>query len=148
MLALGEASRYSLSFALYVNVCLLCPSVCQAAVYSSVNKNCDEAVREEDKEHDYSSIAELKGLDAASSSSDLYATVRDLCPQPQQGDPPVSDGADPGYETIRVPKAGRSDDDEDHRQAEAREDVSGAAGAEPDYESVGELGLARDVSRL
>ncbi|XP_030597422.1 phosphoprotein associated with glycosphingolipid-enriched microdomains 1 isoform X2 [Archocentrus centrarchus] len=51
----------------------------ESAVYSTVNKtNCDDAVNEEDKEHDYSSIAEIKGLVPASSSSDLYATVRDI----------------------------------------------------------------------
>lgn len=119
--------------------------MCQAAVYSSVNKtSCDGAVREEDKEHDYSSIAEIKGLVTASSSSDLYATVRDIYPQPEQpepGDEPVSDSTDPGYESIRIPKTSSSDDD---RKAEAGE----AARAEPDYESVGEVGLARDVSRL
>lgn len=118
-------------------------------MYSSVNKHCDDAVREEDKEHDYSSIAEIKGLVVASSSSDLYATVRDVYPQPEQpelGDEPVLDSTDPGYETIRVPKTSSSDDD--HKAEAAGEDVSHAAGAEPDYESVGEVGLARDVSRL
>lgn len=118
-------------------------------MYSSVNKaNCGKAVREEDKEHDYSSIAEIKGLVAASSSSDLYATVPDVYPQPeqpQQGAEPALDTTDPGYETIRVPKTGSSDDD---HKAEAGGDVLGAAGPEPDYESVGEVGLDRHVSRL
>lgn len=96
-------------------------------------------MKEEDKEHDYSSIAEIKGLVAASSSSELYATVRDLYPQAEQaakGAEPVLDSGDPGYETIRVPKTSSSDLDDPE------------AGAEPDYASVGEVGPARDVSRL
>lgn len=104
-------------------------------------------MREEDKEHDYSSIAEIKGLVTASCSGDLYATVRDIYPQPEQpepGDEPVSDSTDPGYESIRIPKTSSSDDE---RKAEAGE-AGEAARAEPDYESVGEVGLARDVSRL
>lgn len=117
----------------------------ESAVYSTVNKpNCDNAVNEDDKEHDYSSIAELKGLVPASSSSDLYATVRDIYTQPEEplpGEDPLMDSTDPGYETIRIPKTSSSD--EDHR-------VEGLDGAktEPDYESVGELGLSRETSRL
>lgn len=116
-------------------------SVCQAAVYSSVNKtHCEDAAREEDREPDYSSIGEIKGLVTTSSSSDLYATVRDVCPQtPELGDEAVPDSCDPGYETIRIPKTSSS---------EAGEEGSEAAAAEPDYESVGEVGLSRDVSRL
>lgn len=125
------------------------PSVFQSAVYSSVNKpNCDGAGNEEDKEHDYSSIAEIKGLVPASSSSDLYATVRDIYTQPdepQPGEDPVLDSTDPGYETIRIPKTSSSDDD--HR-AESGAESSDGAKAEPDYESVGELGLSREISRL
>lgn len=112
-------------------------------MYSSVNKtNSEDAAREEDREPDYSSIGEIKGLVTASSSSDLYATVRDVCPQPEQperGDEAVPDSSDPGYETIRIPKTS---------SCEAGEEGSEAAGAEPDYESVGEVGLAREVSRL
>lgn len=114
-------------------------------MYSTVDKtNCDESVSEEDKEHDYSSIAELKGLVPASSSSDLYATVRDIYAQPdepEQDEEPGMDGTDPGYETIHIPKTSSSDDD---RRAEG----SDAAQPEPDYESVGEMGLSRETSRL
>lgn len=118
--------------------------VCQAPLYSSVDKtNCDEAVKEEDKEHDYSSIAEIKGL--VTSSSDLYATVRDIYSQPEQPEEPVLDGTDPGYETIRLPKTSSSDDD---RKAGPGEEGPDAATAEPDYESVGEVGLTREMSRL
>lgn len=118
-------------------------------MYSTVNgTNCGDAMNEEDKEHDYSSIAEIKGLVPNSSSSDLYATVRDIYTQPEEpqpGEDPVSDSTDPGYETIRIPKTNSSDDD--HR-AGLGEDGSDTAKAEPDYESVGELGLGRETSRL
>ncbi|XP_059205612.1 phosphoprotein associated with glycosphingolipid-enriched microdomains 1 isoform X1 [Centropristis striata] len=121
----------------------------ESAVYSTVNKtNCDDAVNEEDKEHDYSSIAEIKGLVTASSSSDLYATVRDIYAQPNEpelGEDPMLDSTDPGYETIRIPKTSSSDDE--HRAGLGAEG-SDAAKAEPDYESVGELGLGRETSRL
>lgn len=122
----------------------------ESAVYSTVNKtNCDDAVNEEDKEHDYSSIAEIKGLVPASSSSDLYATVRDIYTQPDDselgGEDPILDCTDPGYETIRIPKTSSSDDD--HRAGVGAEG-SDVAKAEPDYESVGELGLSRETSRL
>ncbi|KAK1880359.1 Phosphoprotein associated with glycosphingolipid-enriched microdomains 1 [Dissostichus eleginoides] len=117
----------------------------ESAVYSTVDKtNCDESVSEEDKEHDYSSIAELKGLVPTSSSSDLYATVRDIYAQPdepEQDEDPGMDGTDPGYETIRIPKTSSSDDDH-------RAEGSDAAQPEPDYESVGEMGLSRETSRL
>lgn len=119
----------------------------ESAVYSTVDKtNCDDAVNEEDKEHDYSSIAEIKGLVPASSSSDLYATVRDIYTEPddpEPGEDPILDSTDPGYETIRIPKTSSSDDD--HRAGAEGSDV---ARAEPDYESVGELGLGREMSRL
>ncbi|XP_040044921.2 phosphoprotein associated with glycosphingolipid-enriched microdomains 1 [Gasterosteus aculeatus] len=122
----------------------------ESAVYSMVRKtNGDVAENEEDNEHDYSSIAELKGLVPASSSSDLYATVRDIYGQPddesRQGGDPASDRADPGYETIRIPKAGSPDDD--HWDGPGAEG-SDAAKAEHDYECVGELGLGRETSRL
>ncbi|XP_037650715.1 phosphoprotein associated with glycosphingolipid-enriched microdomains 1 [Sebastes umbrosus] len=121
----------------------------ESAVYSTVNKtNCDGAVSEEDKEHDYSSIAEIKGLVTASSSSDLYATVRDIYAQPdepQPGEYPALDSTDPGYETIRIPKTSSSDDD---CRGGLGAEGSDAAKAEPDYESVGELGLGREMSRL
>ncbi|KAM9838173.1 phosphoprotein associated with glycosphingolipid-enriched microdomains 1 [Aulostomus maculatus] len=121
----------------------------ESAVYSTVNKtNCDNAVNQEDKEHDYSSIAEIKGLVPAVSSSDLYATVRDIYSQPGEpapGGDPIFDSTDPGYEAIRIPKTSSSDDE--HRAGLA-EEGSDAAKAEPDYESVGELGLSREMSRL
>ncbi|XP_054462623.1 phosphoprotein associated with glycosphingolipid-enriched microdomains 1 [Anoplopoma fimbria] len=121
----------------------------ESAVYSTVNKtNCEDAENDEDKEHDYSSIAELKGLVSASSSSDLYATVRDIYDQPddtEPGEDPILDGTDPGYETIRIPKTSSSDDD---NRAGLEAEGSDAAKAEPDYESVGELGLGRETSRL
>lgn len=126
---------------------LLC--VLQSAVYSTVDKtNGDHAGNQEEKEHDYSSIAELKGLVPAVSSSDLYATVHDIYTQP--GEPSLSrenvfDGTDPGYETIRIPKTSSPDDD--RRGGVGAEGADGAK-AEPDYESVGELGLSRETSRL
>ncbi|XP_034747037.1 phosphoprotein associated with glycosphingolipid-enriched microdomains 1 [Etheostoma cragini] len=121
----------------------------ELAMYSTVNKtNCDDALNEDDKEHDYSSIAEIKGLVPASSSSDLYATVRDIYAQPDKPQPdgdPNLDSTDHCYETIRIPKTGSSD--EDHRAGPGA-DGSDAAKTEPDYESVGELGLSRETSRL
>lgn len=118
-------------------------------MYSTVDKtNCDDAVNEEDKEHDYSSIAEIKGLVTTSSSSDLYATVRDIYTQPNEPEPgedPMLDCMDPGYETIRIPKTNSSDDD---CRAELGAEGSDDTKAEPDYESVGELGLSRETSRL
>ncbi|XP_029299791.1 phosphoprotein associated with glycosphingolipid-enriched microdomains 1 [Cottoperca gobio] len=116
----------------------------ESAVYSTVNKTETDAVNEEDTEHDYSSIAEFKGLVTASSSSDLYATVRDIYAQPdepQPGEDPLLDSTDPGYETIRIRKTSSSDDDQ-------RAEGSDAAKVEPDYESFGELGLGRETSRL
>lgn len=125
-------------------------SVLQSAVYSTVNKTGgDDAENEEDTEPDYSSIAELKGLVTASSSCDLYATVRDIYDQPDESqpgeDPGVLDRTDPGYETIRIPKTSSLHDD--HRAGPGAEG-SDAATAESDYESVGELGLGRETSRL
>ncbi|XP_026203119.1 phosphoprotein associated with glycosphingolipid-enriched microdomains 1 [Anabas testudineus] len=121
----------------------------ESAVYSTVNKtNCGDAVNEEDKEHDYSSIAEIKGLVPTSSSCDLYATVRDIYTEPNEskpGEDPASDSTDPGYEPIRVPKTNSSDDN--HRDG-LGVGGSDAAKAEPDYESVGELGLGQETSRL
>lgn len=122
----------------------------ESAVYSTVNKTGgDDAENEEDTEPDYSSIAELKGLVTASSSCDLYATVRDIYDQPDESqpgeDPGVLDRTDPGYETIRIPKTSSLHDD--HRAGPGAEG-SDAATAESDYESVGELGLGRETSRL
>ncbi|CAN9503951.1 unnamed protein product [Ophioblennius macclurei] len=121
----------------------------ESEVYSTVNKtNCDDATSEEDKEHDYSSIAEIKGLVPASSSSDLYATVRDIYAQPdepQVGDDPLLDSTDPGYETIRIPKTNSLDD---VRRAGLGAEGLDPGKTEPDYESVGELSLSRETSRL
>uniref|UniRef100_A0A3Q2YQC1 Phosphoprotein membrane anchor with glycosphingolipid microdomains 1 n=1 Tax=Hippocampus comes TaxID=109280 RepID=A0A3Q2YQC1_HIPCM len=78
-------------------------------------------------------------LISAGSSGDLYASVKDVYAQPM-GDT-TQDGADPGYESICIPKNGSGSD-------EARRDCHGADGSEPDYESVGELGLGREMSRL
>ncbi|KAK2830402.1 hypothetical protein Q5P01_018333 [Channa striata] len=121
----------------------------ESAVYSTVNKtNCHNAVSEEDKEHDYSSIAEIKGLVPTSSSGDLYATVRDIYTEPdkpQPGEDPILDSTDPGYESIRIPKTSSPDDD--NKEGLEAEGSDGAK-AEPDYESVGELGLSRETSRL
>ncbi|XP_024150374.1 phosphoprotein associated with glycosphingolipid-enriched microdomains 1 [Oryzias melastigma] len=112
----------------------------ESALYSTVNKtNCDSTVSEDDKEHDYSSIAEIKGMVTASSSSDLYATVQDFDTPPDettQGHDPVVEYMYHGYETIHIPKSA---------SAEAGGD---AARAEPDYESVAELGLFPEMSRL
>uniref|UniRef100_A0A1A8H5B7 ZDB-PUB-030905-1 n=1 Tax=Nothobranchius korthausae TaxID=1143690 RepID=A0A1A8H5B7_9TELE len=115
----------------------------ESEVYSSVKKtNCNNAANDEDKEHDYSSIAELKGLVPTSSSSDLYATVRDIYSHPDEP-LPGEDTSDPCYESIRIPKTSSSDDDQ-RVEAEGTD----AAKGEPDYESVGELGLRQDISRL
>ncbi|XP_077598895.1 phosphoprotein associated with glycosphingolipid-enriched microdomains 1 [Stigmatopora nigra] len=92
-------------------------------------------VARDDKEDDYSSIAELKGLIPTGSSGDLYATVRDVYAQ-SAGDH-NREGPDPGYESIRVTKTGEEDRDNGTRE-----------NSEPDYESVGELGLGREMSRL
>lgn len=106
--------------------------VVENELYSLVDGLCGA----EEQENDYSSIGEIKGLVSASSSSDIYANVRDLYPQDGalvDGGQPAPDGSDPGYETIEVPKTGGGDED----------DVG-----EHDYESVGELGLNREMSRL
>lgn len=90
----------------------------------------------EEKEHDYSCIGEIKGLMPESTSSDLYATVRDIYPSPP-GEQPQEEPAetvDPGYETIKIPKT--------------VEGQQGNGPVEPDYETVGELGLNREMSRL
>lgn len=118
----------------------------ESVVYSTVDQS-NGSINEEDKEHDYSSIAELKGLVPASSSSDLYATVNDILPhQPHLEDDPVLDSSDPGYETIRIPKTSSSDDE--HSRGVMGPDWSEGTKPEPDYESVGELGISREMSRL
>ncbi|XP_056335781.1 phosphoprotein associated with glycosphingolipid-enriched microdomains 1 [Danio aesculapii] len=101
-------------------------------MYSTVAKN---TVKE--AENDYSSIGEIKGIMPESTSSDLYATVGDeysMAPgsQPSEG---LTENAEPGYETIKISKA-------------SEEAHLGNGIVEPDYESVGELGLNGDISRL
>ncbi|XP_072532104.1 phosphoprotein associated with glycosphingolipid-enriched microdomains 1 isoform X2 [Salminus brasiliensis] len=108
------------------------PAVELSAVYSTVVKPTVE-----EKEHDYSSIGELRGLMPESTSSDLYATVRDVFPSPPSEQPQVEsmENQDPGYETIKIPKT-------------VEEGQQGNGEVEPDYETVGELGLNRETSRL
>ncbi|XP_067281052.1 phosphoprotein associated with glycosphingolipid-enriched microdomains 1 [Pseudorasbora parva] len=101
-------------------------------MYSKVVKN---TVKE--TENDYSSIGDIKGMVPESTSSDLYATVGEdytvaLGSQSPEG---LTENAEPGYETIKVSKA-------------AEEAHQGNGIMEPDYESVGELGLNGDISRL
>ncbi|XP_076864739.1 phosphoprotein associated with glycosphingolipid-enriched microdomains 1 [Brachyhypopomus gauderio] len=117
---------------------LVSPDQELSAIYSTVVKPAAE-----EKENDYSYIADIAGLGSDSTSSDLYATVRDLCPSPP-GEPPLEEAAesvDPGYESIRIPKALEEEEEEEEEQR-------GNGTAEPDYESVGELGLNREASRL
>ncbi|KAJ8273286.1 hypothetical protein GJAV_G00099810 [Gymnothorax javanicus] len=97
-----------------------------------------------EKEHDYSSIGEINGLLAQSTSSDLYATVKDVYTQPNADVPPQpEEGAgelvDPAYETIRVLTAG----DQGSEVA-----LEATVYREPDYASVGEVELTREISRL
>ncbi|XP_030645370.1 phosphoprotein associated with glycosphingolipid-enriched microdomains 1 [Chanos chanos] len=102
------------------------------AMYSTVVKP-----ELEEKENDYSSIGEIKGLVPESNSSDLYATVKEVYPSSSNSQPQEErvENVDPGYETIKIPKTG-----------EERQQGNGQF--EPDYESVAELGLNREVSRL
>jgi len=129
---------------------------------------------EEDREHDYTSIAEMNGMVPASSSSDLYATVRDIYPRAARGggprddddddddgeegvdEDPASESTEPCYETIRIPKATAAvepPDGEEHGAGGGGGSGLMAAAAmaammEPDYECLGELGLSRETSRL
>ncbi|KAL0166064.1 hypothetical protein M9458_037908, partial [Cirrhinus mrigala] len=66
---------------------------------------------------------------------DLYATVGDEYPMALGSEPleGLTENADPGYETIKISKAS-----EETRQ--------GNGVMEPDYESVGELGLNGEIS--
>ncbi|XP_073677834.1 phosphoprotein associated with glycosphingolipid-enriched microdomains 1 [Garra rufa] len=100
--------------------------------YSKVLKN---AINE--TENDYSSIGEIKGMVPESTSSDLYATVGDEYPMALGSEPleGLTENVDPGYETIKISKA-----------SEEAHQANGSV--EPDYESVGELGLNGEISRL
>uniref|UniRef100_A0A8C1C2F6 Phosphoprotein membrane anchor with glycosphingolipid microdomains 1 n=1 Tax=Cyprinus carpio carpio TaxID=630221 RepID=A0A8C1C2F6_CYPCA len=101
-------------------------------MYSKVVKN---YIKE--TENDYSSIGDIKGMVPESTSSDLYATVGDEYPMALGSQPPegLTENADPGYETIKISKA-------------SEEAHQGNGIVEPDYESVGELGLKGEISRL
>ncbi|XP_062842206.1 phosphoprotein associated with glycosphingolipid-enriched microdomains 1 [Trichomycterus rosablanca] len=97
-----------------------------SAVYSRVVK---PLVVE--KENDYSSIGEIRGVVVESGSSELYATVRDMYPSPPEEQSP--ENTDPAYETIKISKSGEE------------EEQQGNGHKEPDYESVGELDLNRET---
>nr|XP_055075734.1 phosphoprotein associated with glycosphingolipid-enriched microdomains 1 [Misgurnus anguillicaudatus]XP_055075735.1 phosphoprotein associated with glycosphingolipid-enriched microdomains 1 [Misgurnus anguillicaudatus]XP_055075736.1 phosphoprotein associated with glycosphingolipid-enriched microdomains 1 [Misgurnus anguillicaudatus] len=101
-------------------------------MYSKVVK---AVIKETD--HDYSSIAEIKGLVPESTSSDLYATVRDEFPiaPGSQSQEELTENGEPGYESIKIPKAVEETDQSNGK-------------VEPDYESVGELDLNKEISRL
>ncbi|CAL8296787.1 unnamed protein product [Lota lota] len=129
----------------------------ESAVYSVVDKsNCvGGTVAEEDREHDYTSIAEMNGMVPASSSSDLYATVRDIYPQPaspqdeaggEEGGP-TARSTEPCYETIRIPKAVPGAEEGGPGPAATPEGSDGIK-AEPDYECLEEMVLAGETSRL
>ncbi|CAL8293540.1 unnamed protein product [Merluccius merluccius] len=118
------------------------------------------AETEEDKEHDYTSIAEMNGMVPASSSSDLYATVRDIYALPdspkdeaaaaaagegKEGDPTTTE---PCYETIGTPKVVPDAEVEGGpglAAAAAAMGGSDAVAGEHDYECLGEFGM---TSRL
>ncbi|CAL8371811.1 unnamed protein product, partial [Boreogadus saida] len=131
----------------------------ESAVYSMVDKsNCVGGPETgEDREHDYTSIAEMNGMVPASSSSDLYATVRDIYPQPEspqrgaegeEGDPAGAESTEPCYETIRTPKAVPDPEEGGPGPAASPGATEGSdgVGVEPDYECLGEMGA--ETSRL
>ncbi|XP_058234046.1 phosphoprotein associated with glycosphingolipid-enriched microdomains 1 [Hemibagrus wyckioides] len=99
-------------------------------MYSTVNK----PVKEEEKENDYSSIGEIRGIVVESSSSELYATVRDVYPSPPAEQP--AESTDHGYETIKITKSVEDEDQQDNGLMES------------DYANVGDLGLNSETSRL
>ncbi|XP_027031549.1 phosphoprotein associated with glycosphingolipid-enriched microdomains 1 isoform X1 [Tachysurus fulvidraco] len=101
-----------------------------SAMYSSVNK----PEKEEEIEHDYSSISEIRGIVVESSSSELYATVKDVYPSPPAEQP--AESTDHGYETIKIAK-------------NVEEEVQQDDGlVESDYAVVAELDLNSETSRL
>lgn len=99
-------------------------------LYSTV----DKSVMEEEKEHDYSSISEIRGIVVESSSSELYATVRDVYPSPPAEQP--VENTDHGYETIKIAKGAEDETQQDNGLMES------------DYANVGELELNSEMSRL
>ncbi|TSK31485.1 Phosphoprotein associated with glycosphingolipid-enriched microdomains 1 [Bagarius yarrelli] len=99
-----------------------------SAMYSTVNK---QAI-EEEKEHDYSSIGEIRSMVVESSSSELYATVKDVYPSPPAEQP--AENTDHGYETIKI--------------AKSVEDLQDNGLVESDYANLGELELNGETSRL
>ncbi|XP_046690681.1 phosphoprotein associated with glycosphingolipid-enriched microdomains 1 isoform X2 [Silurus meridionalis] len=101
-----------------------------SCLYHTVNK----PVMEEEKEHDYSSIGEIRGMVVESSSSELYATVRDAYPSPPAEQP--AENTDPGYETIKITKSVEDEGQQDNGLMES------------DYANVGELELNSETSRL
>lgn len=101
-----------------------------SALYSTV----DKPVLEEEKEHDYSSISEIRGMVVESSSSELYATVRDVYPSPPAEQSP--ENAEHGYETIKITKSAEDESQHDDGLMES------------DYANVGELELNSEMSRL
>ncbi|XP_026785500.3 phosphoprotein associated with glycosphingolipid-enriched microdomains 1 [Pangasianodon hypophthalmus] len=101
-----------------------------SAMYYTV----DKPAMEEEKEHDYSSISEIRGMVVESSSSELYATVRDMYPSPPAEQP--AENTDHGYETIKIAKSVEDEGQQDNGLVE------------PDYANVGELGLNSETSRL
>lgn len=119
-------------------------------LYSSVVKSSSGGL--EDPEGDYSCIGDLHS-DLASHqtlTNDLYATVKDVfAPVPTNTNTTLAtidpEAADPGYETIRIPRSGNDNDDNISLGNGQLEDCTQV---EPDYESVGELGLSRETSRL
>ncbi|MBN3295365.1 PHAG1 protein, partial [Amia calva] len=94
----------------------------------------------------YNSIGEINRSRPLSMSSDLYATVKDVHKEPGSEDPPASEDSaaenvDPAYETIGILTQGG-------KRTESDAEVSAGAQREPDYESVGDLQLSRQCSRL
>ncbi|XP_066571989.1 phosphoprotein associated with glycosphingolipid-enriched microdomains 1 [Amia ocellicauda] len=112
-----------------------------SAMYSTVVK---PSIRRSDP--GYNSIGEINRSRPLSMSSDLYATVKDVHKEPGSEDPPASEDSaaenvDPAYETIGILTQGG-------KRTESDAEVSAGAQREPDYESVGDLQLSRQCSRL
>ncbi|XP_053348204.1 phosphoprotein associated with glycosphingolipid-enriched microdomains 1 [Clarias gariepinus] len=100
----------------------------------------DKPAMEEEKEHDYSSISEIRGIVVESSSSELYATVKDVCHSPPAEQP--AENTDHGYESIKIAKSV-----EDEGQPEdGGQQENGLV--EPDYANFEELEPESETSRL